>query len=201
MLALSCTYSWPFCPLQVGLPYLGALGLEFGATQSFTTTNTETADQMSTYTTKIQQQVPGRTLQVVYAEARADTIITKVPVTITNYYTCNKTTTINNTAIITTKGTVYTTSATVQVTYGPEYPLDAPDVFGSANATCVSNPTCSAIFLREGNCCPTDSGKYLPCCSFCVLRQACSKLAVDNTTMCCPTSTGQWLTCCGQKPY
>ncbi len=149
----------------------------------------------------MQQQIPPLTLQLVTANASAGMVTVKVPVTVKTYYTCDKIDVKNTSAIIQTKGTVSTTASKLNVVYGPQIPLDPPIVLPQANATCASNPVCSALGLRTGNCCPSDNGQYNPCCSFCILKPLCKDYAIDNTTMCCPPRTNIWNSCCGPKPY
>lgn len=155
---------------------------------------------MTSYTTALQQQIPAMTMQEVNATATASTITTKVPVTIKTYYTCNKTDTKETYALIKTTGTLSATTADLKISYGPSYPVDQPFVYPQANATCASNPQCSNLGLRTGNCCPDSNGAYLPCCSFCAAKPACVDYAMDNTTMCCPARTNVWNPCCGPKP-
>ena len=84
------THDCPAVCTQLGVPFVKEGSLEFGAQQTFTTTTTNTAQTTTTYTTALQQQIPPLTLQEVNASARADTITTRVPVTIKTYYTCDK---------------------------------------------------------------------------------------------------------------
>jgi hypothetical protein len=187
-------------PQQMGVPFLKEGTLEFGAQQTLTTTTTNTDTRTTTYTTALQQQIPAMTMQQVNASATADTITTKVPVTIKTYYTCNKTETKETFALIKTQGTISATAAKLKITYGPSYPLEQPYVYPQASATCASNPICNDLGFRTGNCCPDRTGTYRSCCSFCVAKPACAEYAEGNTTMCCPARTNRWNPCCGTRP-
>ena len=108
---------------------------------------------------------------------------------------------MQNFALLKTEGTLSATAAQLNIVYGAQYPIDQPIVLPQANATCASNPVCSDLGLRQGNCCPDNNGAYLSCCSFCVAHlPACQEYALTNTTMCCPAQTNKWNPCCGTKP-
>ena len=204
-LAATMTYAKAFAfqektTLDIGIPFLVKGELDFTSTQTLTTTTSTTDTRTTTYTTALQQQIPGFTLQEVNTSATASTIFTTVPVTIKTYYTCNEPEVSDNFAIIKTVGTIAATTAELQITYGPQYPLDIPPVYPQANATCASNPVCSDLGIREGNCCPDDRGAYKSCCSFCVAKPSCQVYALTNTTMCCPPKTNRWNSCCGPRP-
>jgi hypothetical protein len=204
-LAATMTYAKAFAfqeksTLDIGIPFLADGQLDFSSTQTLTTTTSSTDTRTTTYTTALQQQIPGFTLQEVNTSASASTIFTTVPVTIKTYYTCNEPEVSDNFAIIKTVGTIAATTAELQITYGPQYPIDIPPVYDQANATCASNPICSDLGLRQGNCCPDANGAYLPCCSFCVAKPSCEEYALTNTTMCCPARTNRWNPCCGPRP-
>lgn len=186
--------------IKIGVPFVKEGSLEFGAQQTFTTTTTNTAQTTTTYTTALQQQIPPLTLQEVNASARADTITTRVPVTIKTYYTCDKVEVKSTSALIKTEGTLSATAAELKITYGPQFPIDQPFVYPQATATCASNPICSDLGFREGNCCPDNSGTYRSCCSFCAAKPACAEYATTNTTMCCPARTNRLNPCCGSRP-
>jgi hypothetical protein len=161
-----------------------------------TTTTTNSATQSTTYTADISQQIPGLTAQKVTASAVVAIITTEMPVIVNTYYTCNKTLTANNIAIITTQGTTTSTDSNLMITYGVQIPLEPTPVYPQADATCASNPTCSNIGLKTGLCCPNAQGVYNDCCSFCAFKPGCEDYALTNTTMCCPTRTNYRLKCC-----
>jgi hypothetical protein len=187
--------------LQIGFPVVKAdATLEFGAVQTFTTTTTNTDMRTSTYTAALQEQIPGLTLQTVNATLQAVSITVRVPVNVKTTYVCGRSETTTTTAIITTDGCVVDSSVNLVVTYGPSYPLAPPIVYPQATATCASNPVCSMLGVRTGNCCPDDQGVFATCCSFCAAKSNCTVYASSNTTMCCPGSTNRWNPCCGPRP-
>jgi hypothetical protein len=108
---------------QIGVPFMNDGKLEFGSQQTFTTTTKVSDTRTTSYQTALQQQIPPMTVQQVNASATADTITTRIPVTIKTYYTCDKTDTKDTFAIIKTQGTLSATASQLNVTYGPSYPI------------------------------------------------------------------------------
>lgn len=63
---------------MIGVPILGKVGIDFTATQAFTTTTTNTQTQTSTITYALQQQIPALTAQSVTARASAGILTVRV---------------------------------------------------------------------------------------------------------------------------